>query len=74
MRRAAIAILTIATLGAAVGGAAAEPTLNDNNCAGFVVSQGAGPGFGSVVSGAAHLQLVDNFGLASCGGLPRNNP
>jgi hypothetical protein len=34
----------------------------------------AGPGFGSVVSGAAHLQLVDDLDLASCGELTRKNP
>ena len=38
MRRAAVAILTIAALGAAAGGAAAVvPTENDHNCAGFNV-------------------------------------
>jgi hypothetical protein len=74
MRRAAVAILTIAALGGAASRAAAGPTQNDHNCAGFNVSQGAGPGFGSVVSGAAHLQLVDNFGFANCGAPPRNNP
>lgn len=74
MRRAAVVILAIAALGAATGGAAAAPTLNDNNCAGAVVSNLAGPGFGSAVSGAAHQQLVDNFGFASCGVPTRNNP
>ena len=75
MRRAAVAILTIAALGAATGGAAAGPAADEpHNCAGAMVSQLAGPGFGSVVSSAAHLQLVDNFGLANCGAPPRNNP
>ncbi|HEX2507406.1 MAG TPA: hypothetical protein VHK23_03715 [Miltoncostaeaceae bacterium] len=75
MRRAAVAILTIAALGAAAGGAAAAvPTQNDHNCAGFNVSQGAGPGFGSVVSGAAHQQQVDNSGFADCGQMHRRNP
>jgi hypothetical protein len=74
MRRAAVAILTIAAFGAATVGAAAGPTPNDHNCAGAVVSQLAGPGFGSLVSSAAHQQLVDNFGFANCGAPPRNNP
>jgi hypothetical protein len=74
MRRAAVAMLTMAAFGAATGGAAAGPTPNDHNCAGVAVSQGAGPGFGSSVSSAAHLQLVDNFGFANCGAPPRNNP
>jgi hypothetical protein len=46
----------------------------DHNCAGAFVSSLAGPGFGGAVSSAAHLQLVDNFGLANCGLPPRNNP
>jgi hypothetical protein len=74
MRRAAVAILTVAALGAATGGAAAGPADEPHNCAGTTVSGGAGPGFGSVVSSAAHLQAVDNFGLANCGAPPRNNP
>jgi hypothetical protein len=74
MRRATVAILSIAALGAATGGAAAGPTPNGHNCAGATVSQFAGPGFGSLVSGAAHQQLVDNFGFANCGAPPRNNP
>lgn len=74
MRRAAVAILTIAALGAAAGGAAAGPTPNGHNCAGVAVSQLAGPGFGSFVSGFAHQQAVNNFGLANCGAPPRNNP
>jgi hypothetical protein len=75
MRRAAVAILTIAALGAAAGGAAAgTPSDDPHNCAGAMVSQLAEPGFGSVVSGAAHQQLVDNFGFANCGETPRKNP
>ena len=74
MRRAAIAIVTIAALGAAAGAASAGPTPNGHNCAGAAVNQLAGPGFGSFVSGSAHQQLVDNFGLANCGAPPRNNP
>lgn len=50
------------------------PAPNNNNCAGVVVSSLAGPGFGGQVAAAAHLQLVDNFGLASCGDNPRQNP
>ena len=50
------------------------PTPNANNCAGVVVSSLAGPGFGTQVATLAQLQVVDNLGLASCGGTPRQNP
>jgi hypothetical protein len=73
MRRAAVAILTIAALGAATGAAAAGPEIN-HNCAGAVVSNLASPSFGSTVSDAAHQQAVDNFNLANCQQPPRNNP
>ena len=74
MRRAAVAILTVAALGAAAGGATAGPADEPHNCAGAAVSQLAAPGFGSFVSGFAHQQAVDNFGLANCGQDNRNNP
>lgn len=57
-----------------VGTASAAPAGTGHNCAGVVVSQAAGPGFGSTVSGAADQQLVDNLGLANCGQANRNNP
>jgi hypothetical protein len=60
--------------GGGIGVASAAPAVNEHNCAGAVVSQGAGPGFGTAVSAAAHLQSVDNFGLADCGQTNRNNP
>jgi hypothetical protein len=47
------------------------PRANDHNCAGVVVSSMAGPGFGSAVSALAHRQLVDDLGLANCGGTAR---
>ena len=50
------------------------PALNENNCAGAITSSLAAPGFGHLVASFAHAQLVDNFGLASCGDNPRNNP
>lgn len=53
---------------------ASPPAPNGHNCAGSVVSTSAGPGFGTAVSTAAQLQLVDNFGLANCGQPPRRNP
>ena len=52
----------------------ADPGPNDHNCAGAAVSGLAGPGFGQVVSSAAHQQSVDNFGLANCDQTNRNNP
>lgn len=60
----------------AVGVASANeaPPPNGHNCAGAVVSESAGPGFGQAVSAAAHAQFVDNFGLANCGQDNRNNP
>jgi len=61
-------------LGSGMGVASAAPTVNEHNCAGTVVSQAADPAFGPVVSGAAHEQFVDNFGLADCGQTDRNNP
>jgi hypothetical protein len=54
--------------------ASADPAVNGHDCAGLVVSSLAGPGFGAVVSAAAHDQLVDNLGLADCGQTNRNNP
>lgn len=57
-----------------VGPAAADPQPNGHNCAGFVVSGAAAPGFGTGVAAAAQLQGVDNFGLANCGAPPRQNP
>ncbi|GLZ50109.1 hypothetical protein Acsp06_62940 [Actinomycetospora sp. NBRC 106375] len=76
MRRAIIVVSFAAalSLGAAGGVALAAPSPNGHNCAGSAVSGLAGPGFGGVVSGAAHEQAVDNFGLADCGQTNRNNP
>jgi hypothetical protein len=54
--------------------ASAAPAPNGHNCAGVVVSGAAGPDFGPAVSSAAHLQAVDNFGLANCGQPDRQNP
>jgi hypothetical protein len=54
--------------------ASAAPAPNEHNCAGVVVSQGAGPEFGPAVTTAAHLQRVDNFGFADCQQTNRNNP
>lgn len=73
----------VLVLTALVAAASAVPTTawaappgggNGHNCAGVVVSGSAGPGFGQVVSAAAHAQLVDNVGLADCGQTNRNNP
>jgi hypothetical protein len=47
---------------------------NGHNCAGAVVSSLAEPGFGAQVAVLAHLQVVDNLGLADCGSNPRQNP
>jgi hypothetical protein len=49
----------------------------DNNCAGAASSAGAqalGAGFGSLVSGFAQEQFVDNLGLANCGETSGQNP
>jgi hypothetical protein len=75
MRRITTALAAAALLGggAGIAAAAGDPGA-DHNCAGATVSGGAGPGFGQVVAGAAHAQLVDNFGLANCGRPPRQNP
>ena len=64
------AVSVVATMPSAL----AAPSPNDNNCAGTVVSSLAGPGFGPFVASSAQAQAVDNFGLASCGQLPRKNP
>jgi hypothetical protein len=65
----------IALVLSATGTAAADPpTFNGHNCAGAIVSELAGPGFGEAVAGAAHEQVVDNFGFANCGQPPRQNP
>jgi hypothetical protein len=71
------AILTAVIVAAAVTAAPAGaevPPPNGHNCAGVLVSGVAGPGFGVIVSTAAHFQAVDNFGLANCGQPPRKNP
>ena len=47
---------------------------DDHNCAGAVTSSLAGPGFGDLVAFYAHLQFVDNFGLANCGDTEGQNP
>jgi hypothetical protein len=69
--------LLAAVAGAAVllsaAPAAASPPANVHDCAGKMVSSGAGPGFGQVVSAAAHEQIVDNFGYADCGQTNRSN-
>ena len=71
-------LLLLAAAGTAVllsaGPATAAPPANGHDCAGQVVSDSAGPGFGQVVAGAAHEQTVDNFSLADCGQTNRNNP
>jgi hypothetical protein len=75
LRRTLIAAATIASAAAlSTTAATADPPRNGHNCAGLVVSDSAGPGFGLAVSAAAHQQLVDNFGLANCGQDNRNNP
>jgi hypothetical protein len=66
---------TIALVVTGTGMAAADPpAINGHNCAGAIVSELAGPGFGQAVSTAAHAQAVDNFGFANCGAPPRKNP
>jgi hypothetical protein len=67
----ATAVLALTTL---TPTAAADPAINDHNCAGAIVSLLAGPGFGGLVSATAHDQEVDNLGLANCGQTHRNNP
>ena len=63
-------------LAVGVGSASADPPggINGHNCAGVVVSSLAGPGFGQLVSAAAHQQQVDNFGLRNCGQANGKNP
>lgn len=73
MRRIAVTLVALAMLGAGAGVAAAGPG-DQHNCAGTSVSGLSGPGFGAFVSSVAHLQAVDNFGLANCGITERNNP
>lgn len=49
----------------------------DHNCAGAVssgVAQALGSTFGTIVSGAAQQQMVDNFGFANCGESNGSNP
>jgi hypothetical protein len=71
----------IVTLGAAAlvlaataAPASADAFPNGHNCAGFIVSAVAGPGFGQAVAGFAHQQAVDNFNFANCGQTNRKNP
>lgn len=74
MKRAVVVVGYLGLLlGSGVGVASAAPAPNGHTCAGVVVSQAAGPDFGRAVAGAAHQQLVDNFGLADCGQTNRNN-
>jgi hypothetical protein len=77
LRRILITAATIASAAAlSTTAAAADPPSppNGHNCAGAAVSELAEPGFGQVVSAAAHQQAVDNFNLANCGQDNRNNP
>src|SRR4051812_746976 len=81
LRRSIMSVLAVAALMAAMIMALAGPvwaqegpTPNGHNCAGTVVSSSAGPGFGQIVSDAAHQQAVDNFNLANCGNTERKNP
>jgi hypothetical protein len=53
---------------------ASAPLPNEHNCAGTAVSGLADPSSGSLVSSAAQVQVVDNFGFAACGQPPRQNP
>jgi hypothetical protein len=73
MKRIAVTLMALAMLGAGAGVATAGPG-DQHNCAGTVVSGLAGPSFGPFVSSFAHVQQVDNFGLANCGRPERNNP
>jgi len=72
----AVATACAGMLALGVGSASADPPegINGHNCAGVVVSTLAGPGFGEIVSGAAHQQAVDNFGLRNCGQANGKNP
>jgi hypothetical protein len=76
MRRFITILFMLSILFSGIAGPAlAQPTPGpSHNCAGAVTSSLAGPGFGQLVAGFAHLQLVDNFGLANCGNTSGNNP
>jgi hypothetical protein len=76
MRRKTV-IATIAALALGLGAQPAFAQGEEHNCAGVFVSAAAstfGPVFGEAVTGLAHAQAVDNFGIANCGEPPRQNP
>ena len=64
----------VSLLAVGAGPASADADFNAHNCAGVVVGSLAGPGFGQIVSEAAHQQAVDNFGLRNCGQAKGQNP
>ena len=75
----AVAILasSASLIGVTIGAhaAGADPGApNAHNCAGVIVSSFAAPGLGAQVALLAHLQVIDNFGIADCGQVNRNNP
>ena len=69
-----VAALLLVPAGAAL---AEGPTPNGHNCAGVVVKSNnlnwPGP-MGPVVAEYAHLQLIDNLGLANCDNANGSNP
>jgi hypothetical protein len=74
-------LLVVATTAGAAAVLSAGPAVAagdsaDHDCAGSFVRVAATeiPRVGQVVADSAHLQVVDNTGLANCGQPPRRNP
>ncbi|MCC7360321.1 MAG: hypothetical protein IT317_12630 [Anaerolineales bacterium] len=72
-----LSIVLALLLGTARLALAEGPTPNGHNCAGVVVKSNnldwPGP-MGPLVAEYAHLQLIDNLGLANCGNANGQNP
>ena len=78
MKRLFVLTVVAALLLVPVQSALAEgPTPNGHNCAGVTVKGNnqnwPGP-MGPIVAEYAHLQLIDNLGLANCGDANGSNP
>jgi hypothetical protein len=74
VRKLLLGLVAVLTITAVPSVAAADPPKNDHNCVGFADSLLAGPTFGGLVSGLAHMApgaIAASLGpFANCGNAP----